>query len=47
MGGVVVMALVKFIVTGTIVSAFLMGLVCVLKAIAEELRRREGEDGGQ
>ena len=41
MGAVVVMALVKFIVIGIIVSAFLMGIVCVLKAIAEELRRQE------
>lgn len=47
MEDVVVMALVKFIVTGIIVSAFLMGIACVLKAIAEELRRQEGEDGDQ
>lgn len=40
MGGVVV----KVIVIGSIVSAFLMGIACVLKAIAEELRRREGND---
>lgn len=44
MGGVVVMALVKFIVTGIMVSAFLVGIACVLKAIAEELRRREEND---
>ena len=44
MGEVVVMALVKFIVTGTIVSAFLMGIAYVLKAIAEELRRQEDGD---
>ncbi len=44
MGDVVVMALVKFIVTGIIVSAFLVGIACVLKAIAEEARRREGND---
>lgn len=44
MGDVVVMALVKFIVTGIIVSAFLVGIACVLKAIAEELRRREEND---
>ena len=41
MGEVVVMALVKIIVIGSIVSAFLMGIACVLKAIAEELRRQE------
>ena len=41
MGGVVVMALVKAIVTGIIVSAFLIGIACVLKAIAEELKRQE------
>ena len=41
MGGVVVMALVKAIVTGIIVSAFLMGIACVLKAIAEELKRQD------
>lgn len=44
MGGVVVMALVKAIVIGSIVSAFLMGITCVLKAIAEELRRQEDGD---
>ena len=51
MGAVVVIALVKFIVTGLIVSAFLMGIACVLKAIAwalkaaeEEARRREEND---
>lgn len=44
MGGVVVMALVKAIVIGSIVSAFLVGLACVLKAIAEELRRQEEND---
>ena len=41
MGEVVVMALVKVIVIGSIVSAFLMGIACVLKEIAEELRRQE------
>lgn len=44
MEDVVVMALVKFIVTGTTVSVFLMGIACVLKEIAEELRRREEND---
>ena len=38
------MVLVKAIVIGSIISAFLMGIVCVLKAIAEELRREEGND---
>ena len=40
MGEVVV----KVIVIGSIVSAFLMGITCVLKAIAEELRRQEDGD---
>ena len=44
MEDVVVMSLVKFIVTGIIVSAFLMGIVCVLKAAEEEARRQEGND---
>ena len=51
MEDVVVMALVKFIVTGIIVSAFLVGIACVLKAIAwalkaaeEEARRQEEND---
>ena len=51
MEDVVVMALVKFIVTGIIASAFLLGIACVLKAIAwalkaaeEEARRREEND---
>ena len=44
MGDVVVIALVKFIVTGIIVSAFLVGIACVLKAITEELRRQEEND---
>ena len=44
MGGIVVMVLVKAIVIGSIVSAFLMGIACVLKAIAEELRRQEDGD---
>lgn len=48
MEGVVVTALVKAIVTGIvkgiIVSAFLVGITCVLKAIAEELRRQEEND---
>lgn len=35
------MVLVKAIVIGSIVSAFLVGIVCVLKAIAENLRRQE------
>ena len=45
------MTLVKLIVTGLIVSAFLVGIACVLKAIAcalkaaeEEARRREEND---
>lgn len=46
MGDVVVMALVKFIVTGIIVSAFLMGIACVLKAVEEELRRQEEKEDG-
>ena len=41
MDEVVVMVLVKAIVIGSIVSAFLMGIACVLKAIAEELKRQE------
>ena len=41
MGDVVVIALVKFIVTGIIVLAFLLGIACTLKGIAEELRRQE------
>ena len=45
MDEVVVMVLVKTIVIGSIISAFLMGIACVLKAIAEELRRQDGEDG--
>ena len=44
MEDVVVIALVKFIVTGIRVSAFLVGIACVLKAIAEELRRQEEND---
>ena len=40
MGEVVV----KAIVIGSIVSAFLMGITCVLKAIAEEIRRQEDGD---
>ena len=35
----------KVIVIGSIMLVFLMGIACVLKAIAEELRRQEGEDG--
>ena len=35
----------KTIIIGSIVLAFLMGIACVLKAIAEELRRQEGEYG--
>ena len=34
----------KVIIIGGIASAFLMGIVCVLKAIAEELRRQEDGD---
>ena len=34
----------KVIVIGSIVSAFLMGITCVLKAIAEEIRRQEDGD---
>ena len=41
---VVVMVLVKVIVIGSIMSAFLMGIACVLKAVAEELRRQEDGD---
>lgn len=41
MGEVVV----KVILIGSIASAFLVGIACVLKAIAEELRRQEGEYG--
>ena len=39
------MLLVQTIVIGSIVSAFLMGIACVLKEIAEELRRQEGKYG--
>lgn len=38
------MVLVKAIVIGSIVSAFLMGLACVLKAAEEEARRQEEND---
>lgn len=44
MDEVVVMVLVKVIIIGSIVSAFLMGIACVLKAIAEEIKRQEGAD---
>lgn len=44
MDEVVVMVLVKAIVIGSIISAFLMGITCVLKAIAEEIRRQEDGD---
>ena len=44
MDEVVAMVLVKVIVIGSIVSAFLMGITCVLKAIAEEIRRQEDGD---
>ena len=44
MEDVVVMVLLKAIVIGSVVSAFLMGVACVLKAIAEELRRQEGNN---
>lgn len=40
MGEVVV----KAIIIGSIVLAFLIGIACVLKAIAEELRRQEDGD---
>ena len=33
--------MVKAIIIGSIVLAFLTGIACVLKAIAEELRRQE------
>ena len=35
---------VKAIIIGSIMSAFLVGIACVLKAIAEELRRQEDGD---
>ena len=38
------MVLVKVIVIGSLVSAFLVGIACVLKAIAEELRIQEEND---
>lgn len=44
MEDVVVMALVKLIVTGIIVSAFLLGIACVLKAIACALKEAEEEE---
>ena len=44
MDEVVVMVLAKVIVIGSIISAFLMGIACVLKAVAEELRRQEDGD---
>ena len=34
----------KAIIIGSIMSAFLVGITCVLKAIAEELRRQEDGD---
>ena len=34
----------KAIIIGSIVLAFLMGITCVLKAIAEEIRRQEDGD---
>ena len=36
--------MVKAIIIGSIVSAFLMGIACVLKAVAEEIRRQEDGD---
>ena len=39
------MVLVKVIVIGSIISAFLIGIACVLKAIAEEIKRLEGKYG--
>ena len=33
----------KVIIIGSIMSAFLVGIACVLKAIAEELRREGGK----
>lgn len=44
MDEVVVMVLVKAIVMCSIVSAFLLGIACVLKGIAEEIRRQEDGD---
>lgn len=41
MDEVAVMILLKSIVIGSIVSAFLIGITCVLKAIAEEIKRQE------
>lgn len=40
----VVMFLVKLIVTGCIVSAFLLGIACVLKAVACILKAIEEEE---
>lgn len=40
----VVMFLVKFIVTGCTVSAFLLGIACVLKAVACILKAIEEEE---
>ena len=34
----------KTIIIGSIVLAFLTGVACVLKAVAEELRRQEDGD---
>lgn len=47
MEDVAVIALAKFIVAGVIVSAFLMGMACVLKAIAWALKAAEEEAGRQ
>lgn len=47
MGDVVVIALARLIVTGIIVSAFLVGIACVLKAIACALKAAEEEAGIQ
>lgn len=44
MMGSVVMFLVKFIVIGCIVSAYLLGMACVLKAVAYILKAIEEEE---
>lgn len=44
MEDVVAMTLVKFIIIGIIVPAFLVGLVCVLKAVACALKEAEEEE---
>ena len=37
--------MVKVIVMCSILSAFLLGIACALRGIAEELRRQEEKDG--